>query len=95
MRGRIEEGDRVLSALHDLPLDDPHVQAQRTAIFEAIEFETSQKPFNPVTLIWDNTGMFDIFVTSNCVCSPATELQAGRRLRIAFLILCLQQLMGG
>lgn len=94
MRGRIEEGDRGLSALHDLPLEDPHVQAQRTAIFEAIEFETLQKPFNPVTLIWDNTGMLHTYVTSNCACSPVTELQAGRRLRTAFLILCLQQLMG-
>jgi hypothetical protein len=94
VRGRIDEGDRVLSALHDLPLEDTHVQAQRKAIFDAIEFENSQKPFNPVTLIWDNTGMLDIFVTSRCACSLVTELQAGRRLRIAFLILCLQQLMG-
>jgi hypothetical protein len=57
VRGRIEEGDRVLSALHDLPLEDAHVQAQRQEIFEAIELENSQKPFNPVTLLWDNTGM--------------------------------------
>lgn len=56
VRGRIEEGDQVLSALHDLPIDDAHVQAQRTQIFEAIEIESSQKPFNVMTLFWDNTG---------------------------------------
>jgi len=58
VRGRTEEGDRVLSALHNLPLEDPQVQTQRMAILEAIEFETLQKPFNPVTLVWDNTGTF-------------------------------------
>lgn len=57
MRGRIEEGDQVLSALHDLPLEDAHVQEQKSAILQAIEFETSHKPFNPITLIWDNTGI--------------------------------------
>lgn len=57
VKGRVEEGDGVLSALHGLPLDDLHVQAQRRDIFEAIEIENSQKPFSLVTLIWDNTGM--------------------------------------
>jgi hypothetical protein len=47
----------VLSALHDLPLEHIHVQAQRQEIFEAIELENSQKAFNPVTLLWDNTGI--------------------------------------
>lgn len=77
VKGRIDEGDQVLSALHDLPIDDEHVKAQRAQIFQAIEIESAQKPFNPLTLIWDNT-----------------ELQAGRRLRTAFMVLAIQQLMG-
>lgn len=73
----MEEGDRILSALHDLPIEDEHVQYQKNEILEVIALEKSQPPFNLVTLIWDNT-----------------ELQAGRRLRISFLILAIQQLMG-
>ncbi|KAJ9603790.1 hypothetical protein H2200_011976 [Cladophialophora chaetospira] len=57
VKGRFEEGDQVLSALHNLPLEDEHVQAQRAQIFEAIEIETSQKAFNPITLLWDNTEL--------------------------------------
>jgi hypothetical protein len=73
----MEEGDRVLSALHNLPIEDEQVQCQKRAILDVIAIEASQKSFNPLTLIWDNT-----------------ELQAGRRLRISFLLLAFQQLMG-
>lgn len=97
VKGRIDEGDQVLSALHDLPLDDPHVQGQRRQIFEAVEIEMSQKPFNPLTLIWDNSGT-SLYLPSLFELTTLTigykELQAGRRLRTSFIILCLQQLMG-
>ncbi|KAG0645578.1 Hexose transporter 4 [Hyphodiscus hymeniophilus] len=75
--GRIEEGDQVLSALHDLPIDDEGVQQQKKEILDIIASEASQKPFSMLTLLWDNT-----------------ELQSGRRLRTAFLITFIQQLMG-
>jgi hypothetical protein len=91
----------VLSALHDLPIDDEHVQAQKRQIFEAIEVETAQQPFKLISLIWDNTGM-DIslplslspYWVSRHYTKRGPELQAGRRLRTSCLILCLQQLMG-
>ncbi|RFU29565.1 hypothetical protein B7463_g6781, partial [Scytalidium lignicola] len=57
VQDRMEEGDRILSALHDLPIDDEHVQYQKREILEVIALEKSQKPFNLVTLIWDNTEL--------------------------------------
>jgi hypothetical protein len=57
VKDRMEEGDRVLSALHDLPIEDEHVQYQKREILEVISIEASQKPFNLVTLIWDNTEL--------------------------------------
>ncbi|KAK2754289.1 hypothetical protein FQN54_007169 [Arachnomyces sp. PD_36] len=75
---RFEEGDKVLSRLHALPIDHENVQRQRKEILETIELEEgTQEKFNPVTLIWDNT-----------------ELRSGRRVRIGFLILTIQQMMG-
>lgn len=77
VKGRFEEGDQVLAALHDLPLGDPHVQHQKKEIMDSIELEKDHAEFNIWTLFWDNT-----------------ELKAGRRVRIGYLILFWQQLMG-
>ena len=74
---RYEEGDKVLSRLHALPIDHENVQFQKKEILETIELEENKEKFNPITLIWDNT-----------------ELRSGRRIRIGFLILTLQQMMG-
>ncbi|ETN37508.1 uncharacterized protein HMPREF1541_07130 [Cyphellophora europaea CBS 101466] len=57
IKGRTEEGDQVLSALHDLPIDHEHVQAQRTQILRAIDVENSQEAFKLSTLLWDNTEL--------------------------------------
>ncbi len=57
VKGRMEEGDQILSALHDLPFEDPHVQAQKQEILEVIGIEAAQKPFNMITLFWDNTEL--------------------------------------
>lgn len=77
-RGRYEEGDEILSRLHDRPISDPVVQEMRCSIIAAIEFESGEsKGLNLLDLIWDRN-----------------ELRVGRRIRIAFLILSLQQMMG-
>jgi hypothetical protein len=77
-KGRIEEGDSVLSRLHDLPLDDEKVQAQKKEILDSLELEEhAENRLTFKSLIWDNT-----------------ELRVGRRIRISFMILSLQQMMG-
>jgi MFS family permease len=77
-RGRLAEGDSVLARLHDLPLDSDPVQQQRTEILTSIEMEEHEE--NKLKLM--------TFIWDN------TELRVGRRIRISFLILSLQQMMG-
>lgn len=62
MKGRIQEGDDVLSALHDRSIEDEHVQIQKRQILEAIEVESAQVPFKLSSLIWDDTGMSHHFL---------------------------------
>ncbi|KAH8802565.1 putative sugar transporter STL1 [Xylogone sp. PMI_703] len=77
-KGRIEEGDSVLSQLHHLPIGHENVQTQKKEIIGSIELEEHEENRLSLTsLIWDNT-----------------ELRVGRRIRIAFLILSFQQMMG-
>lgn len=78
VRGRLEEGDEVLSRLFDRPVLDSDVQTMRESILESLELESEEtKTLNPLDLFWDRTN-----------------LRVGRRLRIAFLILSVQQMMG-
>jgi hypothetical protein len=77
-RGRYEEADAILCRLHDLPLDHPNVQVQREEITLAIELENLES---------------SKFKLSELVWDNS-DLHAGRRIRIAFLLLFLQQLMG-
>lgn len=77
-RGRHEEGDDILSRLHDCPLSDPAVQQMRQEILDSIKLEEEQSnQFRVWDLFWDRS-----------------DLKAGRRIRIAFMILALQQMMG-
>lgn len=77
-QGRSEEGDSVLSRLHDLPLEHPSVQQQRKEIMDSIELEEhAENKLSLKTLVWDHT-----------------DLRVGRRIRISFLILSIQQMMG-
>ena len=76
-RKRNDEGDAVLARLHDLPLEHPHVQKQRQEILESIKLEEEDE--NKFKLI---SLVWD-----------TTDLKAGRRIRIAFMLLALQQMM--
>ncbi|KAJ5515018.1 Major facilitator superfamily domain general substrate transporter [Penicillium fimorum] len=78
VRGRLEEGDQILSRLYDRPVLYSEVQTMRETILASLELESEEtKSLNVLNLFWDRTN-----------------LQVGRRLRIAFLILSLQQMMG-
>lgn len=77
-KGRNQEGDDVLSRLHDRPLDDPAVQEMKQEIMATIKLEEEEEnKFNVLHLFWDTT-----------------DLRAGRRIRISFLVLSIQQMMG-
>ena len=77
-RARYEEADAILCRLHDLPLEHPKVQAQKEEIIHAIELENLE------------TSKFKVLE----LLWDNSDLHAGRRIRIAFLLLFLQQLMG-
>lgn len=55
--GRMEEGDRVLSALHARPLDDPAVQGQKQEIMDTIALESTHAKINLLDLLWDRSKL--------------------------------------
>ena len=73
-----EQGDDVLMRLHDAPLHDQAVQDMRLEIMASIALE--EEEHNKFSLL--------SLVWDN------TDLRAGRRIRISFMILSLQQMMG-
>jgi Sugar (and other) transporter len=77
-KGRIEEGDDVLARLHDRPVDDSAVQEMKEAILASIKLEEEEE---------HKFNVLDLFW-------DRTDLRSGRRIRIAFLILSMQQMMG-
>ncbi|KAG0645448.1 Sugar transporter STL1 [Hyphodiscus hymeniophilus] len=77
-QNRVAEGDSVLQRLHDLPLEDDRVQLQKREIMTSIELEEKE----------ENKLSVKSLLWDN------TELRVGRRIRIAFLILSIQQMMG-
>lgn len=77
-QGRYKEADSVLSRLHDLPIDHEDVQLQRKEIMDSIELEEHEE--NKLSI---KTLLWD-----------NTELRVGRRIRISFMILSIQQMMG-
>lgn len=77
-RGRNEEGDDVVARLHDRPVEDPAVQTMRGEILAAIKLEDEDE---------HKFNVIDLFW-------DRSDLKAGRRIRISFMILSLQQMMG-
>lgn len=77
-KGRYEEGDKVLSRLFDRSVEDPAVQAMRSSILSSIDFEQDES---------------NHFRLSDLIWDRTT-LKVGRRVRISFLILSFQQMMG-
>jgi len=77
-RNRNQEADAVLARLHDLPLEHENVQRQRDEILASIKLEEEDA----------NRFRWTSLVWDT------TDLRAGRRIRIAFLLLALQQMMG-
>ncbi|OJJ79112.1 uncharacterized protein ASPGLDRAFT_77824 [Aspergillus glaucus CBS 516.65] len=78
IRGRFQEGDEILSRLHDRAVSDPAVQEMRQSVLSSLEHEAEQtKRLNVLDLLWDRT-----------------DLRVGRRIRVAFLTLSVQQMMG-
>ncbi|KAK1763974.1 general substrate transporter [Phialemonium atrogriseum] len=77
-RGLEKQGDETLSRLFDAPVDDPRVQHMKQSILASIELESK------------DTHKFDLM----SLVWDRSELRAGRRIRISFLILAIQQMMG-
>ncbi len=77
-QNRIEEGDAVLARLHALPVGSEHVQWVKKEIMESIELEEYEE---------NKLSIKSLFWDN-------TELRVGRRIRISFMILSIQQMMG-
>lgn len=77
-KGRNGEGDDVLYRLWDRPLDDPHVQGMRSEILASIKLEAEEE---------HKFNVMDLVW-------DRSDLRAGKRIRISFLILSIQQMMG-
>lgn len=77
-KGRNNEGDDVLRRLWDRPVDDHHVQAMKSEILASIQLEAEEE---------NKFNLLDLVW-------DRSELRAGRRIRISFLILSIQQMMG-
>jgi Na+/melibiose symporter-like transporter len=84
-KGRIEEGDRTLARLYGTYTDDSQnyeddsaLQTMKTNIFQNIQIEAEQ----------ENRLSWTSLVWDN------TPLRVGRRIRISFMILSIQQMMG-
>jgi hypothetical protein len=77
-RGRNEEGVQVLSRLFDKPVEDEHVQEMMKSILISIELEEQDE---------NKFNWVHLFW-------DRSDLKVGRRVRIAFLILAMQQMMG-
>lgn len=77
-KGYDAKGDDVLCRLHDAPLDDPAVQNMKQGILASIKLEENNEK---------KFNLLDLIW-------DRSDLRAGRRIRISFMILSLQQMMG-
>lgn len=77
-RGRLEEADAILARLHDRPVSSPAVQAMRQSILSSLEHEAEETK---------SINFLDLIW-------DRSNLRVGRRIRISFMILSLQQMMG-
>lgn len=78
-RGLTQEGDETVSRLIDAPVDDPRVQNMRNSILASIALEESSRERG--------------FRLTDLVWDRS-DLRVGLRIRISFLILAIQQMMG-
>lgn len=77
-RQKLTEGDAVLSKLHAKPLEHPDVQHQRNEILATISLEEEK----------DNSfSPLDLLW-------DRSDLRIGTRIRVSFLLLAVQQMMG-
>ncbi|KAJ9663116.1 hypothetical protein H2201_005787 [Coniosporium apollinis] len=77
-KGRLAEGDDVLARLHDCPIDDVAVQEMKEAILASLKLEEKEE---------NKFNIMDLFW-------DRSDLRVGRRIRISFMILAMQQMMG-
>jgi hypothetical protein len=77
-RGRENEADEVVMRLHDRPREDSRVQAMRQEILASIRLEDEDE---------HKFNLLDLLWDKS-------DLRAGRRIRISFLVLSIQQMMG-
>lgn len=77
-KGRLDDGDSVLARLHDKPVIDPAVQEMKEAILASIRLENEES---------NKFSLLDLVW-------DRSDLRTGRRIRISFLILSMQQMMG-
>ncbi|RFU34871.1 hypothetical protein B7463_g1442, partial [Scytalidium lignicola] len=75
---RYSEGDAVLMRIYDLPLEHPKLQSTKIEMLASIALENEPK----------NKFQWHTLIWDN------SRLKAGRRIRISFAVLSLQQLMG-
>ena len=77
-KGLHSQGDEVLRKLHDKPIEHPDVQHMRAEIMAAIKLEEEEE---------NKFNILDLFW-------DRSDIRAGRRIRVGFLVLAIQQLMG-
>lgn len=77
-KGREAEGDDVLARLHDRPLEDEIVQDMKGAIMASLQLESQDE---------HKFNLLDLLW-------DRSDLGVGRRIRISFLLLSMQQMMG-
>ncbi|CAK3991548.1 MFS general substrate transporter [Lecanosticta acicola] len=56
-KGRIEDGDRVLSQLYALPIEDEQVQKTRAEILETIKLEDQEGRIKVLDFFWDRSKL--------------------------------------
>lgn len=78
-KGYEKAGDETLCRIFDAPMDDHRVHSMKSAILASIELESSS-----------NMKQFNLLD----LIWDRSSLRAGRRIRISFLILAIQQMMG-
>lgn len=76
--GREEDGDAVLARLHAQSIEHPDVQAQKLEMIRAIRLEEQNE---------NKFRYLDLIW-------DRSELRAGRRIRIAYLLMVFQNMMG-
>jgi hypothetical protein len=76
--GREADGDNILTRLHELPLEHPNVQRMKHEIIDSIKLEEQEE---------NRFNFFDLIWDTS-------DLRVGRRIRMAFLLLVFQNMMG-